>query len=175
MNWSKLIFWPRQLRNLSLFHTFRPSSFTHDLSTLSVNSALNYKLCYDKKMEHIIKMKGTEERSFLQIREETFDVQIKRTKPKAWCVNGSVRALFGKLGHACLSEEKPFPCKAALRPLSRSLFPSLPRSLAHSSPRCAGNAGFLSADFPSLPLPPLGDVSYLLWSFLRLKNRVEHG
>lgn len=118
-------------------------------------------------------MKGTEERSFLQIREETFDVRIKRTKPKAWCVNGSVRALFGKLGHACLSEEKLFPCKAALRPLSLSL--SLPPSLAHSSPRCAGSAGFLSADFPSLPLPPLGDVSYVLWSFLRFKNRVEHG
>lgn len=46
LSWS---FWPRQLQNLSLFHTFRPSSFTHDLSTLSVNSALNYKLCYDKK------------------------------------------------------------------------------------------------------------------------------
>lgn len=72
-------------------------------------------------MEHIIKMKGTEERSLLQIREETFDVRIKRTKPKAECVNGSVRALFGKLGHACLSEEKLFPCKAALRPLSLSL------------------------------------------------------
>lgn len=58
-------------------------------------------------------------------------MRIKRTKPKAWCVNGSVRALFGKLGHACLSEEKLFPCKAALRPLSRSLFPSLLRSLTH--------------------------------------------
>ncbi len=80
-------------------------------------------------------------------------MQIKRTKPKAECVNGSVRALFGKLGHACLSEKKQFPCKAALRPLS------LPRALI-SSQRC----------WVSLPLSPLRDVSYVLRSFLRFKN-----